>query len=136
MKRVIFPLLLILLIAACTPESQEQASETRPLVETEAAGDEVQVTATDPALPASPTAPATADATTASVTTASVTTAPVTTESSATPSTTTATKPTATEPVETPTEAAVAVNGRTDDGAYFLGRADAPVTIFEYSDFL
>jgi hypothetical protein len=30
----------------------------------------------------------------------------------------------------------VVVNGRTDDGAYFLGRADAPVTIIDYSDFL
>lgn len=36
-------------------------------------------------------------------------------------------------PTETPQ---ITVNGRTSDGAYFLGREDAPVTIIDYSDFL
>jgi hypothetical protein len=33
-------------------------------------------------------------------------------------------------------EPSVAVNGRTADGAYFMGREDAPLTIIDYSDFL
>lgn len=39
---------------------------------------------------------------------------------------------------EAPTATAppVAVNGRSADGAYFLGREDAPLTIIDYSDFL
>lgn len=52
--------------------------------------------------------------------------------------------PTATLPAEPPASATpeptrtpeVVVNGRTADGAYFLGRLDAPVTIIDYSDFL
>ena len=40
----------------------------------------------------------------------------------------------ATEP--TATEEAVATSGRTEDGYFFRGRADAPVTLWDFSDFL
>jgi hypothetical protein len=44
-------------------------------------------------------------------------------------------------PASTPTTAAepteeVAFNGRNEDGTFFRGAADAPVTMIDYSDFL
>jgi hypothetical protein len=44
-------------------------------------------------------------------------------------------EPTETSPAPTATTA-IAVVGRTEEGAYFRGRADAPVTVLDYSDFL
>lgn len=40
------------------------------------------------------------------------------------------------EPTEGTAEDEVAVEGRTDDGAYFMGRVDAPLRMIDYSDFL
>lgn len=50
------------------------------------------------------------------------------------PSTATLESGPTTEP--TATEAAVATSGRTEDGYFFRGRADAPVTLWDFSDFL
>jgi hypothetical protein len=41
-----------------------------------------------------------------------------------------------TEVPVSPTGEAVATNGRTSDGYFFLGRADAAVTLWDFSDFL
>jgi len=122
MKRLVFPLLIYLLISACAPESAQQLTQAPPLAEAQAT--EPDVHPTEPALPATPIAPTILATPTDSAPTTATADAP------------TANEPTATIPAGAPTEAAVAVNGRTDDGAYFLGRADAPVTIFDYSDFL
>jgi hypothetical protein len=43
---------------------------------------------------------------------------------------------TATQAAVTPTEESVVVNGRAAEGIFFRGRADAPVVIYDYSDFL
>lgn len=91
----------------------------------------------DPLSPATPTAQAT------------TVSAPSVTENAPSINTTGSPSPTA-SPTDTPvpTQSApaaddaspeaptVALSGRTADGAYFLGREDAPLTIVDYSDFL
>ena len=113
---------ILLLLAACAPDAAESPAEvqaTAPGVQ------EMEATALPAATPA---ATATSGETAA--------TAPEPTEATAEP---TEMSP-ATAPAEgaapEPEEADVTINGRTDDGAYFLGRADAPLTIIDYSDFL
>lgn len=118
-----FALMAIILLVSCTPDDARSPAEvqaTAPPQPTE--------TVAEPASPPAPTMAA-ADAT--------PTNAPAVVE--ATPTSTSApTAPPDAGVTETPEDAVaeVAVNGRTEDGAYFLGRADAPVTIVDYSDFL
>ena len=125
MKQVTTPILLVLIslwFVACSPEAAGGPQAT--------AGSGVEAI--------SETATATTPATATEAATATQT--PVATEAPSTeppPSPTAeAVEPTVAATATAESGGAVAVNGRTPEGAYFLGRADAPVTIIDYSDFL
>ena len=132
MKQVAFPIVLLLAslcFVACAPDTTNAPQEAAP-GETEptsaAATATIVSTATGEAgateTMAAPSANAEVPATQPPVATEAPPTAP--------PSPTAETAETAESGGE------VAINGRTPEGAYFLGRADAPVTIIDYSDFL
>lgn len=109
-------LCLIWLLAACS-STQPAADAPSPAPTAEAA---VQSTST-------------AVATTAAVATAMPTNTPAAT-AAVTAIVTTTPPP---SPTATPTTAAAQiVSGRTDEGVFFLGDPNAPVTMIDYSDFL
>lgn len=122
-NRLCLALVAILFLVSCTPDDTQSP---------------VEVQATAPPQPTE-TAARPVDAPTSTMATAdpAPTNAPTIVESTAT-STSEPTEVPDPEMTEAPEDAPaeVAVNGRTEDGAYFLGRADAPVTIIDYSDFL
>lgn len=131
MKQVTLSFILFMVVSglvACAPGTADRPEEALP-------------EATEPIADA-PTATVTVTATAEA--TAAETAAPVVEDVTATqPPAATEAPPT--DPPPTPTaEVATAgddagegaVNGRTPEGAYFLGRADAPVTIIDYSDFM
>lgn len=121
MKPIVLLLLVGLLIAGCAPADEpEETAATAP------------VAAATPTAPA-PTAVETVTAPPAATFTA--TAAPEPTADESTP----AVQPEATteeqDAASLPGETSVAY-GRTDEGAFFHGSPDAPVTIIDYSDFL
>ena len=118
MKRLILLLLLGLFLVACsatTPAADPTLVNNEPAPEL--SGDVASVEPTAGSEPAVPTA----------VPTAGV-------------EPTTEVEPTmATEPTEVPltvTSEPGGMNGRNEDGTFYRGAPDAPVTIIEYSDFL
>lgn len=117
-----FILITILLLTACAPDAEQSPTEAP------SAATLPQPTATV----SIPTAPASSPAAESEVDPGAT---PVETAPIAATETSPATVP---EESEAPqeSETTVAVSGRTEHGAYFLGRADAPVTIIDYSDFL
>ena len=134
MKRVTintFLFLAVLSFVACAPKlngteqaaSDEAASgETRSLSE--------PATATMVATATEETGVTKVAASPMAAVDATATPAPVTTEASPTDPPPSPTVESAESTVD------VVINGRTTEGAYFLGRADAPVTIIDYSDFM
>ena len=119
--RFYFVLIGMLVMAACAPDAAQQATIVPPGDEAAQSANGEATSATEPAATASPTMRSAAENVpepTAAPTEVAPTTAPVETAAPENE------------------EAEVVVNGRTDDGAYFLGRADAPLTIIDYSDFL
>jgi hypothetical protein len=108
----------LITLVACGQEPAAQQAATVPPTATVAAA----------ATHAEPSATATIPLPTA---TAMMTATTATTVTTATPQS----DATETSPAPTAT-AAIATVGRTEEGAYFIGRADAPVTILDYSDFL
>jgi protein-disulfide isomerase len=131
MKSLIYALMVLtLLLAACSvsgPEAEgsvspdnsalveEQVTETSPPIPT----DEPQISTPPPAETEMPTPAVIQTATEASEQEAPI--EPLT----ITPL-----------PVATEEPAALVVSGQTDEGAFFLGNPDAPVTVIDYSDFL
>ena len=114
MKKVTLPLIFILLLAACSPPGGDAAPEATAVLE--------------------PTQPTAAVTPTLAATDAPPTTAPKPDEPTAVPTE---------EPI--PTEAPVVeevvvetavVSGRTEEGAFFYGDPNAPITLTDYSDFL
>lgn len=136
MKVVTLPVLLFLAslwLVACTPgatDAPEAISTESGLV-----SDGPATTATLPG--ESPTQPAVAEVTATEAITAAIdataTNPPAATE---VPPGEPLPSPTTTAAATVESAADVMVNGRTPEGAYFLGRADAPVTIIDYSDFM
>jgi hypothetical protein len=130
MKRRLSLVTLVLILAACSADVAEQpvTGDASPPEQAPAAEAEAQPSATDLAPPASSMAPEIA---------ADPTNGPQDIPATAA----VMTEPDPTAPPEkateiAPEETAVVINGRSEDGSYFLGRADAPVTIIDYSDFL
>lgn len=127
MKTLLFGTALILLLVACAPADEQAAPAASPTV----AQEEITDTATSPPLPPSPTAIATNETEASN---------PEGVEAASEENTIKAPTATAMPPTETAVEATaeveVAVDGRTEDGAYFMGRADAPVRMIDYSDFM
>jgi hypothetical protein len=113
MKPIMVLLLIAVFLAACAPAGETSAPVTAaPTIPP-------QIVAATPA----PTATAPA------IATGAPTVAAAATDTSAPTAELTA------GPVATATVAAVTY-GRTDDGTYFYGSPDAPVTLTDYSDFL
>ena len=110
-------LTLFLLLAACAPGATPVADAPT-----------AQPAATDTAVPVATQPPADV----ATLPASTMTTAPAAT----TPATAETAEPTAEATVAPSPTAATEVNGRTAEGAFFLGSGDAPVTIIDYSDFL
>lgn len=129
MKKLMLGTALILYLAACAPGDGEQAAViASPTAEQVAVTDEE----TSTALPPSPTAVANDEGEAVNAEDAETPAEEATVEAP----TETAAPPPEETPVAATTEAEAAVNGRTEDGAYFLGRADAPVRMIDYSDFM
>lgn len=128
MRRIIFTICFA--VSACAPIGADPVSPAAGPGEGATADAPVEVTARQPtALPTNTAAP--------EVSASEAGGEPGTTvepEETPSPATTTAQPATPTS-AASPT-AGVVTNGRTADGAYFLGRSDAPVTIIDYSDFL
>jgi outer membrane biosynthesis protein TonB len=116
-------LLLALILVACAPQTAElEAAVTAPVMTAE-------VAVTSDALPPPEVATETIDRPSTEV-------PAVATASLAEPAVAPEATATATTPDESPGEESPVVYGRTDEGAYFHGAADAPVTLIDYSDFL
>ncbi len=119
MRRIIVTFLICSLLVACTAEQQEdtvtiKAEMPTPLLPTEV----VEATAT-----ALPTLPPTAEPVVEPTATISA-------------ENTVVVEPTA-MPTAMPTATEMAISmGRTADGAFYIGRQDAELTIIDYSDFL
>ena len=114
MKRVL-PVLILLFLVACggqgnVPPTVAPTAETLP--------DAAASRPTPTAIPLTNTAPPPATASVADAPTAIA--SPVIAEA----------------PTDQPTATTVPFNGKNEDGTFFRGRADAPVTFIDYSDFL
>ena len=135
-KQFVIPLLLLFMVA-CSSETAQQPPDAP--VQT-AQPDVASAQATDTAQPlaASPTAPPTIEIAAAGEAAADAAHAGATLADTAQsePAGVTETAAPVMEASATATLAAVAINGRSAEGAYFLGREDAPLTIIDYSDFL
>ncbi len=112
-------LLTLLLLASCAPQTATQQAAT---------------TISEAALPATATQ-ATATVTSQPRATPSTDHMPPTAGAS-TPEATASATPQTQETWVATTPPPVPTSGRTDDGAYFMGREDAPLTMIDYSDFL
>ena len=140
MKRLTFLILLISLLVACTPSGEPAASEQPVAPMTEGAG--------EPAVP-----PTDIPRTTEEDLPAPMIEEPVVEEGAeevieepdepvVAPEPESAELPaseeTAVDPVEAPAEETgpMVISGRLDEGAFFLGDPNAPVTMIDYSDFL
>jgi hypothetical protein len=116
MKKFILILTLVLLVAACTPAAEPESENVAivpPTIAPEPTDSPQKVDAMPPtAVPMPPTAVST-------------------NEPPAQPTN---------QPTDIPTEEPAAetavIAGRTEEGAFFLGAVDAPVTLIDYSDFL
>jgi hypothetical protein len=117
MKFISLCLLLVILLAGCAPAAEFSDADGSPTVPA----------AVQPTETAFPTAVATATGAVADTPTVVASATP--TKPKATP----AAPPTA-SPVPPATPAVIF--GRTDEGAFFHGAPDAPVTLIDYSDFL
>ncbi len=121
---LILPIVLLALVA-CAP-SAEPESEIRVVVASpEATNSPLQEVATEPppAVLSSPTA------------VLSLPTAVPTNEPPAQPTAIPTDEP-VNEPTAIVSPPTAVIAGRTDEGAFFLGAVDAPVTMIDYSDFL
>jgi hypothetical protein len=110
-------LLLLLLLAACAPAADEVPPTQSPITDTPTTADRPTAGLTPP--PSATDAPAP----TAAVATGEPTAAP-------------AVDSAATQPPTATTAPSGPVAGRNDDGTFFYGAADAPLTLTDYSDFL
>jgi hypothetical protein len=140
MKRLTILLLLISLLVACTPSGEPAASEQPVAPMTEGAGEPaVPLTSiprtTEEDLPAPMIEePVVEEIAETAVEEPGEPSAPPETESAELP----ASEETAVDPVEAPAEETgpMVISGRLDEGAFFLGDPNAPVTLIDYSDFL
>jgi hypothetical protein len=118
-RKMLLLIVLMVALAACAPTAEFSDADGRPTVP-------AAVQPTETALP--PVA-ATVTGAVAVTSTPATEAIPTQTKSTETP----AASPTATPPV---VATAAVTYGRTDEGAYFHGAPDAPVTLIDYSDFL
>ena len=128
MKKWILILPIVLLaLAACAPSAEPESEVSVVVASSEATNPPLQAVATELPVSSSPTA------------VSSPPTVVPTNESPVEPTAIPTDEP-ITEPTDAPMEepaAETAVGaGRTDEGAFFLGAVDAPVTMIDYSDFL
>lgn len=113
--------ILLVLLVGCgsmTPAAQPAAEPSSPLLSQPTSVPTIAATAAPPTLTAVPLP-------TAAATTAEATSTPQPTA-----------QPTEVMAVEPTDTAEPALFGRTEEGAFFRGAADAPVTLIDYSDFL
>jgi len=140
MKRLTILLLLISLLAACTSSGEPAASEQLAAPVVEDAGEPTLLPAdtlstTEEDLPAPMIEePVVEESAEAVVEEPNEPSAPPETEPVELPES----EETAVEPVEAPVEETgpMVMSGRLDEGAFFLGDPNAPVTLIDYSDFL
>ncbi|MCA9867068.1 MAG: hypothetical protein KIS95_13530 [Anaerolineae bacterium] len=112
---LLFLLCGLILPAACSPQASVEPTADVATVEVTATFVPLTATAPPPEVITATSLPATTEpATVAPAATIAVTATPATEDQSS----------------------SVVTYGRTDDGAYFHGAADAPVTLIDYSDFL
>ena len=140
MKRLTNLLLLISLLAACSPSGEPAASEQPAVLVAERAveptvspADTAHTTEED--LPAPMIEePVVEESTEAVAEEPNEPSTPPETEPMELP----ASEETAVEPVEAPAAETgpMVISGRLDEGAFFLGDPNAPVTLIDYSDFL
>jgi hypothetical protein len=123
MKRIVPYLFIVLWLVACS--SSGAPADSSVGLEATAANPEptAVLPVVEPTVIAEPVMP-TAAATTAPAATVATSEAPAEAE------------PTAAPPVEETAVPEVVMSGRIEAGAFFLGAADAPVTMIDYSDFL
>lgn len=119
MKKVCLLFIFIFLLAACSPPSDGSAPEP----------EQAEATAV-----LEPTQPIAAVTPTLAATDAPPTTAPEPNEPTAVP--TEELIPTEAPIVEEVAPETAVVSGRTEEGAFFYGDPNAPITLIDYSDFL
>jgi hypothetical protein len=117
-RKTFFLVIVMVALAACTPAGP---------------GDMTDSTAVTTVVLSTETAPPTLGATTTGAVAQSPTPATTATSTQTKLTATPAELPTATP---TPDPVSAVTFGRTDEGAYFHGAPDAPVTLIDYSDFL
>jgi hypothetical protein len=123
MRRIAFYLFIVLWLVACSPAGAPADSSVGSEATVAYSEPTAVLPMVEPTVMAEPVTP-TAVATTAPEPTVTTSEAPAEAE------------PTIAPPVEETAEPEVVMSGRIEAGAFFLGAADAPVTMIDYSDFL